>query len=42
MEGLGLPSKWKSVALSLDKGSSSRVLVTGHWGPPILLRRYVR
>ena len=30
MEGLGLPSKWRSVALALYKVSLSRVLVLGH------------
>ena len=42
MEGLGLPSKWRSVAVIVYKGSSSRVLVTRHRGPPILLCRSVR
>ena len=42
MEGLRLPSKWRSTTLALYKGSLSRVLVTGHRGPSIPLRMYVR
>ena len=41
MEGLGVPLKWRSVVLALYKGSSSRVLVSGHRGPSIPLRRSV-
>ena len=42
MERLGLPLKWRSAALALYKGSLSRVLVAGHRGPSIPLRRFVR